>query len=50
MAPLALVADLDHVAHLDSEMRTFGSHREIVRQSILLLIANRPVDGYEPAP
>lgn len=49
LAPLAPVTDLDHIAHLDSEMRTFGSHREIVRQSLLLLASNRPVDGYEPA-
>ena len=50
LAPLALIANLDYSPHLDAEMRTFGHHRKVIRQSFLLLATYRPVDGHEPSP
>lgn len=47
VAALAAVADLDHPAHLDAQVRAAGSHGEAIRGANVQLSADRPVDGTE---
>lgn len=45
MAAVAVVADLDHPAHLDAQMRASRGHGEALRRADVRFSADRPVDG-----
>jgi len=48
MAAVAIVADLDHPAHLDAQVRASRGHGEAFRCANVRLSADRPVDGSQP--
>lgn len=47
VAALAAVADLDHPAHLDTQVRASRGHGEAIRGADVQLFTDRPVDGIE---
>lgn len=48
MAAMAVVADLDHPAHLDAQMRASCGHGEALRRTDVRLSADRPINGPQP--
>ena len=48
VAAVAAVANVDHAAHLDAQVRTSGHDREAVREPVLQFATDRSVDGHEP--
>lgn len=48
LAFVASIADMDYNSHLDTESRTFGFYREVVRASNVQWFAHRSKHGAEP--
>lgn len=49
MAALAAVTDLDHAAHLDTQVRASRVHGETIRGADVQFSIDRPVDGIKQA-